>query len=214
MLASQNSLLRCKRRHSAPAALRSRAPCPDQCLWPGKGCLLVFYRGNVYVKWVFALLSLLALPVMAAEPLLYGRYEYIKLPQIGETLKAKMDTGALTASLSARNIQLFERAGEQWVRFQLGSDPAAGKVYERPLARIAKIKTRVEEDDASEAAEAATRPVIELDMCIGEIRQTVEVNLTDRSHFSYPLLIGVKAMHDFNAAVNPMRRFTAGQPDC
>ncbi|MGO1270712.1 MAG: retropepsin-like aspartic endopeptidase, partial [Pseudomonas helleri] len=52
------------------------------------------------MKSVLALLSVLALPVMAAEPTLYGRYEYIKLPEIGETLKAKMDTGALTASLS------------------------------------------------------------------------------------------------------------------
>ena len=59
------------------------------------------------MKSVLALLSVLALPVMAAEPTLYGRYEYIKLPEIGETLKAKMDTGALTASLSAKNIQTF-----------------------------------------------------------------------------------------------------------
>ena len=40
------------------------------------------------MKSVLALLSVLALPVMAAEPTLYGRYEYIKLPEIGETLQA------------------------------------------------------------------------------------------------------------------------------
>jgi hypothetical protein len=63
------------------------------------------------VKSVLALLSLLALPVMAADPTLYGRYEYIKLPEFGgETLKAKMDTGALTASLSAKDIERFTRA--------------------------------------------------------------------------------------------------------
>jgi hypothetical protein len=175
------------------------------------------YRGNPYVKSVFVLLSLLALPVLAlaAEaPVLYGRYEYIKLPEIGETLKAKMDTGALTSSLSAKHIQRFERDGEQWVSFQLSSDKDDGKVYEHRLARIAKIKTRIEEDDAGEAAAAAERPVIELSMCIGEDKQTVEVSLTDRSNFTYPLLIGVKGMRDFNAAINPMRRFTAGQPDC
>ena len=172
--------------------------------------------GYRYVKPFVFLLSLLALPVVAqaAEPVLYGRYEYIKLPEIGETLKAKMDTGALTASLSARNITLFERDGEQWVSFQLGSDKGDTKVYEHRVARISKIKARVEEDDAPEAADAAQRPVIELASCIGEVKQTIEVNLTDRSHFSYPLLIGVKAMRDYNAAVNPMRRFTAGQPDC
>ncbi len=168
------------------------------------------------MKSVFALLLLLALPALAqaADPVLYGRYEYIKLPELGETLKAKMDTGAMTASLSARNIQLFERDGEQWVSFQLGSDKGDAKVYEHRLARISKIKSRIEEDDAREVADASTRPVIELIMCIGEVRQTVEVNLTDRSNFTYPLLIGVRGMRDFNAAINPMRRFTAGRPDC
>ncbi len=58
---------------------------------------------------------------MAAEPTLYGRYEYIALPEIGgEVLKAKMDTGALTASLSAKDIETFTRDGEDWVRFRLG----------------------------------------------------------------------------------------------
>lgn len=169
------------------------------------------------MKSVFFLLSLLALPVLAQaaeDPVLYGRYEYIKLPEIGETLKAKMDTGALTSSLSARRIQRFERDGEQWVSFQLSGDKDDGKVYEHRLVRIAKVKSRIEEDDAREVADAAERPVIELSMCIGEDKQTVEVSLTDRSNFTYPLLIGVKGLRDFNAAINPMRRFTAGQPDC
>jgi len=51
------------------------------------------------VKLLLASLALAVLPVMAAEPTVYGRYEYIQLPEIGETFKAKMDTGALTASL-------------------------------------------------------------------------------------------------------------------
>ncbi|MBP5147226.1 RimK/LysX family protein, partial [Pseudomonas protegens] len=42
----------------------------------------------------------------------------------------------------------------------------------------------------------------------------VEVNLTDRSSFNYPLLIGAKALREFGAAVNPARRYTADKPDC
>lgn len=174
------------------------------------------FRGNLYVKSLFAFVFLLALPFLAQadDPVLYGRYEYIRLPEIGETLKAKLDTGALTASLSAKNINLFVRDGAQWVSFQLATDKGDGKVYEHPVARTARVKLRIEEDDAHEAAEAAQRPVIEMVMCIGEVKQTVEVSLTDRSNFSYPLLLGVKGLKDFNAAVYPMRRFTAGQPDC
>ncbi|AUG43592.1 ATP-dependent zinc protease [Pseudomonas chlororaphis] len=166
------------------------------------------------MKSVLALLSLLALPVMAAEPTLYGRYEYIQLPEIGETLKAKMDTGALTASLSAKDIETFTRDGEEWVRFRLATKDADGKVYEHKVARISKIKSRADEDEDREEAQVAKRPVVDLEMCLGNVKRTVEVNLTDRSSFNYPLLIGAKALREFGAAVNPARRFTADKPDC
>lgn len=165
------------------------------------------------MKSVLALLCVLVLPVMAAEPTLYGRYEYIKLPEIGETLKAKMDTGALTASLSAKNIETFTRDGDEWVRFQLATDGASKKVYEHKVARISKIKSRADEDDKEEPT-SAKRPVVDLEMCLGNVRRTVEVNLTDRSSFNYPLLIGAKALREFGAAVNPARRYTADKPEC
>jgi len=163
---------------------------------------------------VFVLLSVLALPVMAAEPTLYGRYEYIKLPEIGETLQAKMDTGALTASLSAKNIETFTRDGEPWVRFQLATKGASDKVYEHKVARISKIKNRADEDDDKQEPASAKRPVVDLEMCLGSVKRTVEVNLTDRSSFNYPLLIGAKALREFGAAVNPARRYTADKPGC
>ena len=166
------------------------------------------------MKSVFVLLSVLALPVMAAEPTLYGRYEYIKLPEIGETLQAKMDTGALTASLSAKNIETFTRDGEPWVRFQLATKGASDKVYEHKVARISKIKSRADEDDDKEEPASAKRPVVDLEMCLGNVKRTVEVNLTDRSSFNYPLLIGAKALREFGAAVNPARRNTADKPEC
>ena len=173
-------------------------------------------KDSQYVKSLLALLSLIALPVMAAEPTLYGRYEYIALPEIGgEVLKAKMDTGALTASLSAKDIETFTRDGEDWVRFRLATKDASNKVYEHKVARISKIKTRSEEDeDDSEVIAPTKRPVVDLELCLGNVKRTVEVNLTDRSSFNYPLLIGAKALREFGAAVNPARRFTADKPDC
>ncbi|MDB6050704.1 MAG: hypothetical protein JWR17_3450 [Pseudomonas sp.] len=166
------------------------------------------------MKSILALLSVLALPVMAAEPTLYGRYEYIGVPEIGEVFKAKMDTGALTASLSAKDIELFKRDGEDWVRFKLATKDATGKVYEHKVARISRIKGRLDGDDEEELADPAKRPVVDLELCLGDAKRTVEVNLVDRSHFNYPLLIGAKALREFGAAVNPARRYTADKPDC
>ncbi|CAN1605415.1 retropepsin-like aspartic peptidase RloA2 [Pseudomonas mediterranea] len=166
------------------------------------------------MKSLLALFSLVALPVLAAEPTLYGRYEYIALPEIGgEVLKAKMDTGALTASLSAKDIETFTRDGDDWVRFRLATKDASNKVYEHKIARISKIKTRSEEDEDEKIA-PTKRPVVDLELCLGDVKRTVEVNLTDRSSFNYPLLIGAKALREFGAAVNPARRFTADKPDC
>nr|WP_286184463.1 ATP-dependent zinc protease [Pantoea sp. Cy-639] len=163
---------------------------------------------------MLALLSLVALPVLAAQPTIYGRYENIKLPEIGETLKAKMDTGAWTASLSAKDIELFNRDGEEWVRFRLATKDADGKVYEHKVARISKIKNRADEDDESETPELSKRPVVDLELCLGDVKRTVEVNLVDRSHFNYPLLIGSKALRELKAAVDPRQKFTAGNPGC
>ncbi|TXR40147.1 ATP-dependent zinc protease [Ectopseudomonas mendocina] len=169
------------------------------------------------MKYALLLLAAaISLPTIADEqPHLYDRYELIKLPVLGQTLKAKMDTGAMTASLSAKDIEPFKRDGEDWVRFRLAVDGAEDKVYEHPLVRIAEIKKRTEESDA-EVKEVAysQRPVIEMPICLGEEERTIEVNLTDRSTFSYPLLIGASAMRDLGAAVDPAERYTRDHPQC
>ena len=176
---------------------------------------------EVGLSRLLLLLSALTLPAMAAEPTLFGRYEQIKIEELGTTLKAKMDTGAMTASLSARDIETFQRDGEDWVRFRLAVEGADDTLYEHRLARIAEIKTRAEEavepDDAAAARQApdvAERPVVELQLCIGDQLREAEVNLTDRSHFRYPLLIGATAIRELDAAIDPAQKYTAGHPTC
>lgn len=166
------------------------------------------------MKSLLAALSLVALPVLAADPTLYGRYENITVTDIGQTFKAKMDTGAYTASLSAKDIERFKRDGEDWVRFRLATRDADGKVYEHKVARISNIKNRAEEGEEEDAPETSSRPVVDMELCLGDVKRTVEVNLVDRSSFNYPLLIGAKALREFKAAVNPAKKYTAGKPDC
>lgn len=171
------------------------------------------------MKCALILISLLALPAFAAkDPTLYGRYEYIKVIEIGQTFKAKMDTGALTASLSAKDIQRFSRDGEDWVRFRLATQGADKTLYEQRLARVSKIKSRAveggDEDDEEERLDPSRRPVVELELCLGDEKRRVEVNLTDRSSFNYPLLIGANALREFDAAINPARKFIADKPEC
>lgn len=162
------------------------------------------------------LLSLCGLPALsqAADKTVYGLNEYARLVDIDLEVAAKLDTGAKTASLSARDIKRFKRDGETWVRFYLAIDDAHAHPIERPLARISKIKRRAGDYDPDEEKTYTARPVIEMDVCMGQALRTIEVNLTDRSAFQYPLLIGSEALKRFSALVDPSLKYAAGKPGC
>ncbi|MDZ7898824.1 MAG: RimK/LysX family protein [Arcicella sp.] len=152
---------------------------------------------------------------MANQPTLYGRYENIRVPQIGQTLDGQDGhRRGSTASPSAKDIERFTRDGDDWVRFRLATEDADDTLFEQPLSRISTIKNRAEEQGAGTEPTYAERPVVDMDICVGDELRTVEVNLTDRRHFDYPLLIGASALRDLNAAVNPAARYTAEQPQC
>src|SRR3989344_6681499 len=137
------------------------------------------------LKPLALLLSLLLLPALslAADKGVYGLNEYAQLTDIDLQVAAKLDTGAKTASLSARDIKRFKRDGETWVRFYLAIDTAHSHPIERPLARISKIKRRAGDYDPQEEKTYTARPVIEMDVCMGSSLRTIEVNLTERSDF-------------------------------
>lgn len=164
-----------------------------------------------------AALLLSALPcslALAAGKTVYGLHEYARVEELGSVLPAKLDTGAKTASLSAHNIKRFKRNGESWVRFTPGAEGHDDTLIEKPLARISHIKRRAGDYDPDEEKTYTARPVIELDVCLGNTRRTIEVNLTDRSAFEYPLLIGSDALKRFAALVDPSLKYAAGQPAC
>lgn len=153
-------------------------------------------------------------PAWGSGKSVYGLNEYVRLFDIDLQLAAKLDTGAKTASLSARDIERFKRDGESWVRFYLAIDEAHDYPIERPLARISKIKRRAGDYDPEESKSYTARPVIEMDVCMGNTLQNIEVNLTDRSAFQYPLLIGSEALKRFTALVDPSLKYAAGKPAC
>lgn len=162
-----------------------------------------------------AVLGLLLLPQLASAEgkTVYGLNEYARL-DIDLEVAAKLDTGAVTASLSARDIKRFKRDGQPWVRFYLAIDNAHDHPIERPLARVSRIKRRAGDYDANAGDAYTARPVVELNVCLGNTLRTLEVNLTDRSAFQYPLLIGSEALKRFNAVVDPSLKYSAGKPAC
>lgn len=106
----------------------------------------------------------------------------------GVILHAKLDTGAETTSINAAGHQLFKRDGKRMVRFSLTSRGEKTLELERPVVRVATIKRLF--------GLRQKRPVIELDICIGPVRKTVEVTLVDRTGLDYQLLIGRNFLGD------------------
>lgn len=181
------------------------------CLEPHK------HRARTMRPTLYSLLFCLPLlPALghAAEKTVYGLNEYARLADLDLELAAKLDTGAKTASLSARDIKRFKRNGESWVRFYLAVDAAHSHPIERPLARVSKIKRRAGDYDPEQGKAYTARPVIELNICMGRALRTIEVNLTDRSSFQFPLLIGSEALKHFDALVDPSLKYAAGKPAC
>lgn len=163
---------------------------------------------------LFCLFLLLPGVSAAADKTVYGLNEYATLSDIDLQVAAKLDTGAKTASLSARDIKRFKRNGETWVRFYLAIDDAHKHPIERPLARVSKIKRRAGDYDPDDEKKYTARPVISLNVCMGTAIRSIEVNLTDRSAFQYPLLIGSEALKRFDALVDPSLKYAAGKPAC
>jgi len=148
----------------------------------------------------------------AAEKHIYGLNENVYLAEIGFELKAKLDTGAQTSSLSAQDIVHFDKDGEPWVRFRLAVDEAPPLTYELPLARVSKIKRRDGDFTPEKQRTYIKRPVVTMTIFMGTQQHAIEVNLTDRSRFEFPMLIGATALQQFNAIVDPSLEYLAETP--
>ena len=163
----------------------------------------------MYLKNVI-LLCLLGVSVMTVQAKnIYGLYEQVILPEMDNVkLKAKLDTGALTSSLGATQIEFFKKGDNDWVRFKPQVKDMDLPVVEKEVVRHSKIKRRladIREDDH----DITHRPVVMLDICFDNTIFSVEVNLTDRSAFNYPLLLGSSALREFGAIVDPSLKFVS-----
>lgn len=153
-----------------------------------------------------ALAVLLLLPGGAAkaEPMVMGWIERVQIDPGGLMMDAKMDTGAKTTSIDAQDVKEFDRDGKKWVRFTVSNRKGRTVTFEQPIVRVARIR-RAE-------MKTTSRPVVMLPLCIGNVRQVVEVNLANRSHLNYPLLVGRTAMTG-KVIVDSSRRYT-NDPMC
>lgn len=128
-----------------------------------------------------------------------GQVEYVDIMPEGIRQKGRIDTGAETTSIDALEIEHFERDGKSWVKFKV-RHRVSGVVTEfaKPVERTAFIKRH--------GADNVERPVVKMTLAIGSIEQVLEVSLTDRSKFEFPVLIGRNFL-DGKIAVDVSNKF-------
>lgn len=118
----------------------------------------------------------------AGEKQVIGWIESVALTSASVVMEAKVDTGADFSSVHAEEIRYFEQEGRQWVGFSLTGSDGGRHYVQRPVERIARIKKKT--------GGYQERPVVVMEVCVGDRKSTTQVNLAQRGHFDYPLLLG------------------------
>ena len=132
-----------------------------------------------------------------------GQVESLTVQPSGLTYKARIDTGATTCSISALDIEPFERDGKDWVRFRMplpDNNEKKTDVLEYPVTRTAEIKRH--------GAEPQKRPAVELPVEMGIFKGRIEFTLTDRTAYEFPVLVG-RNLLDGNMVVDVSESFIA-----
>lgn len=127
-------------------------------------------------------------PVMDKQ--VVGLREQVLLTGLNVLFPARINTNVTNSVLDARNIQMFERNSEEWVRFTVfNPETKEPHVLERKRLRFQNVTNSV--NPAGER-----RPVVEMRFTIGKLTQKGEFILADRSTSEFPMLIGRNLLRD------------------
>ncbi len=118
-----------------------------------------------------------------------GLREQTLIGGLNVVMNARINTSVANSVIDARNIQMFERNGEEWVRFTIyNPETKEPHVLERKRLRFQTVQSTNPTPDR--------RPVVEIRFTIGKLSQKGEFILADRSSSEYPILIGRNLLRD------------------
>ncbi len=144
--------------------------------------------------------------LITAAPLTLGWRERLALPQLGiDMLKAKLDTGARSSSLHVDTLEDFQRDGVTWLRFTMH----VGR--RQPLdvtCEVLALDRRAVTDTGGRRTE---RWFIRSEVQLAGQSFHVDINLTDRRHMLFPLLLGRSALMG-RFSVDPALSYTQSRP--
>jgi hypothetical protein len=131
-----------------------------------------------------------------------GWREWLALPALGiSAIKAKLDSGARSSSLHVEDLETLERAGVLHVCFRV----RPRRRSERTVACCAPVLDRRRVTDSS--GHCSERWFIRSEVQLAGEHFSVDINLTDRRHMLFPMLLGRSALMG-RFAVDPALSYT------
>jgi hypothetical protein len=157
----------------------------DRLSWSPAGDF-AFWRMVMRIRTLLVVMVtitfLFPLPGAGQEKAVFGWLEKVRIYPGGLVVRAKLDTGAKTSSLTALNMVSFVRDSELWVRFDVADKKGKKITLEQKVHRVTRIKRH--------GAESQNRVAVLLWICLGKSLREVEFTLVDRTGFNYPMLLG------------------------
>jgi hypothetical protein len=146
--------------------------------------------------------------LMTPDLITLGWRERVALPGLGiAVLKAKLDTGARSSSLHVDALESFDRDGITWLRFTMH----LGRRHPHQVCCEAPAMDRRAVTDTG--GRRTERWFICSDVELAGQRFPIDINLTDRRHMLFPLLLGRSALNG-RFAVDPALSYTQSRvPD-
>lgn len=124
------------------------------------------------------------------EKTVTGWKEWVSLPELGvEKISAKLDTGAKSSAIDARDIIEFEKRGAPWVEFLLYSNQnrkSEGVHCTAPVVDKRSIR--------SSSGHVEDRYVVRTLVELGRETWPIELTLANRNEMEFRLLLGRDAL--------------------
>lgn len=168
-----------------------------------------FNSGKIQLPLSISIITLIVLTVYssgtwAKDParVIAGWVEKVRIENLEFAIKAKLDTGARTSSINARNVKSFKKDGQRWVRFTLILTDSKDKSYEIDMEKPRSRRTNIKNHDG----EHDKRHVVDFEICFNGRKITTEFTLADRREYIYDVLLGRQFLKK-TAIIDPQEIF-------
>lgn len=119
-----------------------------------------------------------------------GWREWLEFPDLGiPGIKAKVDTGARTSALHTHDFEIFEKDGNEWVKFHLHPLTHRGDLEMECVSQV--IDYREVKDSGGHVER---RPFIRTKALLGGFSWFIQLSLTNRENMKFRMLLGRHAL--------------------